>query len=80
MEPQIKTKRYTFRLSDRTIDKLNGMIEAGHARNRTDAIELSVDMYFDTEERLAVIENQIQELQKKVETNEQCKCETCDEG
>jgi len=70
MEPHINTKRYTFRLSDRTIDKLNRMVEAGHARNRTDAITISVDTYFDTEARLAVIENQIKEIQKKVGIHE----------
>lgn len=80
MESDTFTKKYNFRLPDRVIEHLDKMIEAGKARNRTEALILIVDAsekltddtniekkITDTEKRQDKQQEEIEELKTRME-------------
>lgn len=44
MESETFTKKYNFRLPDRTIERLDKLVENGTVRNRTEAIIYIIDV------------------------------------
>jgi Arc/MetJ-type ribon-helix-helix transcriptional regulator len=46
MERDSFTKKYNFRLPDRTIEQLDRLVTEGKARNRTEAVTLAVDRLY----------------------------------
>jgi len=49
MEKESFTKKYNFRLPDRTIEQLDEMIEDGVIQNRTDGVVLAVERLYNNE-------------------------------
>lgn len=66
MESDTFTKKYNFRLPDRTIEYLDEMVERNVARNRTDALIFAVDLVRSVHDK-SVINEKFAEIDKKLE-------------
>lgn len=66
MESETFTKKYNFRLPDRTIEYLDKMVERNVARNRTDALIFAVDLVRSVNDK-SVMDEKLVELEKKLD-------------
>lgn len=66
MDNDTFTKRYNFRLPDRTIGILDSVIGKGVTGNRTEALVWILDEYARNESKIANIEEDIEDLREKV--------------